>query len=59
MKYTECYLLHSNLSIYEFGQKVGFNNQNQFYKMFKKYYNQAPKPFRNNQENTTKKKNKA
>lgn len=55
MKYTECYLLHSNLSIYEIGQKVGFNNQNQFYKMFKKYYNQAPKPFRNNQENTTKK----
>lgn len=55
MKYAERYLLHSSLSIYEIGQKVGFNNQNQFYKMFEKYYNQTPKQFRKNHENTSKK----
>ncbi len=46
MKYAERYLLHSDLSIYEIGQKVGFNNQNQFYKMFEKYYALTPKQFR-------------
>lgn len=53
MKYAERYLLHSNLSIYEIGQKVGFNNQNQFYKMFEKYYNLTPNQFRKKQSKLT------
>lgn len=46
LKYACRYLIHSNLSINEIADKIGFNNHNQFYRYFKKYYDILPAQYR-------------
>lgn len=46
LKYACRYLIHSNLSINEIADKVGFYNHNQFYRCFKQYYKILPAQYR-------------
>lgn len=46
IKYASRYLIHSDLTIQEISQKVGFNNLNQFYKIFDKFYHTTPSKYR-------------
>lgn len=46
LKYACRYLIHSNLSINEIADKVGFYNHNQFYRCFKQHYEVFPAQYR-------------
>ena len=45
-------LKHTSLTVNEIARRVGFENDNYFYRVFKKKYGETPTEYRNKYKNT-------